>query len=553
MIKFNEIVSRDEIAKFFKMPVNKLTYMLYVKKIENYYVSFDIPKKNGGVRHINAPTGDLIELQRALTDALWALQKELIKESKINTNVSHGFEKKKGIITNAEVHRNKRYVLNMDFENFFDSFHFGRVRGYFEKNRYLQFPKEVATIFAQITCFERRLPQGAPSSPIITNMICNIFDMRIAKVVRKYKVDYTRYADDLTFSTNNRDFLNKHIEFCKEIRKEAELSGLIINDKKTRLLYKDSRQEVTGLTVNKKLSVNRNFYKYTRAMANNLYTSGEFEIDGLVGSIKQLEGRFAFINQIDYYNNKLDNEKHHARKLNSREKQYQVFLFYKYFFANSKPLIVTEGKTDVIYLKSAIKKYYEEYPRLIEKKDNKFEYKISFLKRTNRLEYFFNMAQDGADAMKNIYNLYTGIHDYQNCFQYISHRSKTKPINPVVLIFDNEQKTKKPLKAFLNHIHAKDVKLLGKNISINIKENLYLLTNPLNGKSEEAEIEDLFEAEVLQHEIEGKTFSRDKKYNTNKHYGKAIFSGYVAKKYKEISFNNFRPMLDELNKIVSDY
>lgn len=80
----------------------------------------------------------------------------------------------------------------MDLENFFDSFHFGRVRGYFQKNNYYKLPFEVATIIAQLTCFHGKLPQGAPTSPIITNLICNIFDLRIIKLAKKYKLDYTR-------------------------------------------------------------------------------------------------------------------------------------------------------------------------------------------------------------------------------------------------------------------------------------------------------------------------------------------------------------------------
>lgn len=144
------------------------------------------------------------------------------------------------------------------------------------------------------------------------------------------------------------------------------------------MLYKDSRQEVTGLIVNKKLNVNRNYYKYTRAMANKLYTHGEFEINGLEGTIKQLEGRFAYINQLDHYNNKLDNIRHNIWYLNSREKQYQKFIFYKCFFANPKLLIVTEGKTDVIYLKAALKKNYMDYPALIKKKVININIKFRF-------------------------------------------------------------------------------------------------------------------------------------------------------------------------------
>ena len=115
--------------------------------------------------------------------------------------------KNKSIYTNAAIHRNKRFVLNMDLQNFFDSFHFGRVRGFFIKNRNFNCTNEIATMIAQIVCYKGKLPQGAPSSPVITNLICGSLDYRISKLSKKYKLDYTRYADDITFSTNNRHFI----------------------------------------------------------------------------------------------------------------------------------------------------------------------------------------------------------------------------------------------------------------------------------------------------------------------------------------------------------
>ena len=110
-------------------------------------------------------------------------------------------------------------VLNIDLENFFESFHFGRVRGFFIKNNNFLLPIEVATVIAQISCYEGKLPQGAPSSPIISNLICEILDYRLLKIAKKYKLNYTRYADDLTFSTNDKNFLGLQMEFYEEISK----------------------------------------------------------------------------------------------------------------------------------------------------------------------------------------------------------------------------------------------------------------------------------------------------------------------------------------------
>ena len=148
---------------------------------------------------------------------------------------------------------------------------------------------QVAVIIAQIACYNGHLPQGAPSSPIITNLICQVLDMHLLKIAKKYKLDYTRYADDLTFSTNDRTFLIKQEQFIQEISSVISKAGFSVNEKKTRVQYKDSRQEVTGLIVNKKVNVNRTYVRETKAMAHQLYTSGQFTINGESASINQLE------------------------------------------------------------------------------------------------------------------------------------------------------------------------------------------------------------------------------------------------------------------------
>lgn len=414
MYRISNVKSRNDLADLLDIPVGKLTYILYVKEVNNYYKSFEIPKKTGGTREINAPHGDLKRLQRRLAEILQKYHNELIDNGQIKNYVSHAFEQDKSIITNAKIHRNKRYILNVDLENFFNSFHFGRVRGFFIKDKHFLLSEEVATIIAQLTCYNGSLPQGAPTSPIITNLICNILDSKIVKLAKQYRVDYSRYADDLSFSTNDNRFITNYAKFMDELNEIITYAGFSINAKKTRLTYKQSRQEVTGLVVNRKVGVVKEFCKETRAMADSLYRRGNFSINESDGCINQLEGRFAFINQVDKYNNKLAKKQINCRILNSREKQYQRFLFYKYFFFNNKPFIVTEGKTDISYIKAAIKKNYTDYPNLVRKVDNKFEYQVSFMTRTKRFRYFFNIALDGADSLQNIYNHYTGKNGYNN-------------------------------------------------------------------------------------------------------------------------------------------
>ncbi len=454
MTLFNTITTRRELAEYIYVPYAKITYLIFKKGINNCYNTFEIPKKSGGVRQINAPDESLKDVQSRLAYALWEHQEAINAENNIRSNVSHAFEKKKSIFTNAQIHHNKRFVVNIDLKDFFDSFHFGRVCGFFEKNKYYELPHEVAVTIAQLSCYKRKLPQGAPTSPIITNIMCQILDNHILGIAKKYHLDYTRYADDLTFSTNNKTFMSKWEDFYCELEKEITRSGFAINQKKTRVQFKDSKQVVTGLVVNKKISVDHNYYKQVRAMAHSLYSTGKYHVNSVEGTVAQLEGRFAFINQIDKYNNKKDAvNKHGFFCLNGREKQYQKFLFYKYFFDTEKPIIVTEGKTDVRYLKAALKKMYSLYPSLIEKDaSGNFKYKVAFFKRSKRLRYFFNISLDGADTIGNIYKFYIDENEraFPNYFADMLKLGRT-PANPIILLYDNEISNRnKPIHKFLN-------------------------------------------------------------------------------------------------------
>lgn len=562
-MELNEIKTRNELADFLHIERKTLTNVLYNKHVDSYYYSFEIPKKSGGTRKIHAPQNVLKIIQKKLSIALYNYRDYICKENKINLNISHAFERNKGIITNAYIHKNKRYIINIDLKDFFDSFHFGRVRGFFKNNKYFQLPLEVSTIIAQLVCYKGKLPQGAPTSPIITNFICNVLDYKILQLAKKYHLDYTRYADDLTFSTNDKKFLDKYEQFYNSLNRIISQNGFEINSKKTRIVYYNSRQTVTGLVVNKKININHLYYKNVRAMANNLYKNGSFFIDENEGNIAQLEGRFSFINEVDKYNNKYNNMIQNKAekkffKLCSREKEFQKFLFYKYFYMNSKPLIITEGKTDRNYIIAALKNLYKEYPKLIEKKTNgKFDFKVSFLKRSKRLSFYFNMSIDGADSMRSIYCFYSDYDNktnYPNYFEYFNNISWSKAKNPVILVFDNELKTKgKPLNKFSEMCKCRlDGFEKGGNVKVIDNGNLYLVTHQIV-KGKESEIEDLFDSETLKHKINGKEFCRKSEFNVNKYYGKDHFSQYILSNYENIDFSNFKPLLDNINEIICNY
>ena len=651
MNKLNQLKTKDDLAKLLGFKnARYINYLLYNIQIANLYNSFTIPKKNGGERIIHAPKKELKFLQKKLANVLWECYLESIESKSKGKNfktpvLSHAFEKGKSIITNSQIHRNKKYILNIDLKNFFDSFNFGRVRGFFIKDRDFAVTPEIATVIAQIACYQDKLPQGAPSSPIITNLITRILDYRIVKIAKKYRFTYSRYADDMTFSTNrelnsNKLRAGKELDnFLTELEELIISSGFEINPKKTRLSNNMQRQEVTGLVVNKKINVKREYVKNTRAMAFQLYKDGAFEIDKKPGTLNQLTGRFAFIFQIDQCNNyllykksliqnNLDaqkyllgrnsskkseskyywkyifynkdlrkelfyNKKHNTYKLptefysigkeekkmymslfNSREKEYKKFLFYKYFFGNNKPIIVTEGKTDPRYIKAALKNLYQNYPELIEKDGDDFIFKIEFLNRSNTVEYLFNIPE-GGEGLKYWYNYFSNKEKFQmdskekllypNYIEYFQKLTTREPQHPTIFLFDNEPNNRKkddkaPL--FLFASHARDLEIDSGNLEqarrgssnrITKKGSLYIMATPLlpdmnNGNS--SDIEDLLLSRQKAPILKRKTFS--KKEDTN-FYGKEIFSKHVLKNYTKFDFTEFIPLLDGIRNNISDY
>ena len=279
-----------DVAAILEFKTKNLAGILYGQPDSIKYKEFDIPKKSGGLRRISAPQGGLKLLQRKLADLL----QDCLEE--INTNIdseakpfpqpSHGFKRGLSICTNARKHRNRRYVFNIDLTNFFGSINFGRVRGFFIKDKRFQLDPKVATILAQIACFKQGLPQGSPCSPVISNLIGNILDAHMVRLAARTGCVYTRYADDLTFSTNKRCFpqsiaipsdTDNHAWVPgSELLRIVNHSGFSINPKKTRMQYHCSRQEVTGLVVNEKINIRSEYRHNTRAMAHRLFTKGDF-------------------------------------------------------------------------------------------------------------------------------------------------------------------------------------------------------------------------------------------------------------------------------------
>lgn len=273
---FLNIKTVEDLCNILNISRKQLNYILFVKGKK--YIEFEIPKKNGGTRKILSPSTDLKIIQQRLSKLLYECYDFL--------EVQHGFITNRSCVTNANQHIGKRFVLNIDLENFFDTIHFGRVQGLF-KNKPFNFNNEVATFIAKLVCENGKLPQGAPTSPVISNIICYKMDKKLAYLARKNRCVYTRYADDITFSTNSDKFPSQiAYEQFNEVVLSNKLidiinggydTGFRINTTKTRLSKKMMRQEVTGITVNEKLNLNKKYIKSIRAMLHSIKVVGFIE------------------------------------------------------------------------------------------------------------------------------------------------------------------------------------------------------------------------------------------------------------------------------------
>jgi RNA-directed DNA polymerase len=266
--KFYSLKTARDIAMLLGVSHKNLVYHIYLYPSELRYKSFTIPKKSGGIRKIYTPITALKIIQRKLNQVLQAVYQ--IKPS------VHGFVEGKNIVTNAKAHAGKRYVLNLDLKDFFPTVNFGRVRGLFMATPYGLNP-EVATVLAQICCHDNQLPQGAPTSPIVTNMICTKMDSQLQRLAKECKATYTRYADDITFSTTLPKFPEALAYFVKDetgtklclgsaLLNIITENGFLLNEQKLRLQTRGNHQEVTGLTTNQFPNVDRKFVRQIRAM-----------------------------------------------------------------------------------------------------------------------------------------------------------------------------------------------------------------------------------------------------------------------------------------------
>lgn len=344
------------------------------------YKQFRIRKKSGGIRQISAPKTQTFKL-------LLRYVNKMLASVYTPSDYAMGFRDGRSVVTNADIHKGQNYVFNVDIKDFFPSIDQARVW----KRLLLEpfcFSQPIANILAGLCAVKQEatdenirfvLPQGAPTSPIITNMICDTLDRRLAGLAKRFGLHYSRYADDITFSSMHNVY-QPNGDFRKELKRIIGGQGFQMNDAKTRLQKKGSRQEVTGIIVSQKLNVTQ---KYVRDIRNILYIWDRYGYDA------------AFNKFIPKYRN----EKGYVKK---RSWDMVNVLNGKLMY-----LKMVKGENDSVYIRlktkfnQLAKRYHEAYytsangvayiettPVLAFEKKNGTEITINLPKTSHRYAYF---------------------------------------------------------------------------------------------------------------------------------------------------------------------
>ena len=275
------IGNESDLCSLLDTNIEQLRLLSYSNKLSQtyHYHSFTVPKKTGGKRQITAPSSSLKFVQRKI-------QEHIVHPVALH-HAAHGFVCERSIVTNAKPHIGAHIVVNLDLKDFFPSIGYKRVRGAF---MHLGYSEAISSILANI-CTEARvhsfeeagekwflrigehvLPQGAPTSPAISNIICRQLDARLEGLAKKQGYTYTRYADDLSFSTNNKlAKVGGLLSACHRIIAEE---GFVVHPEKTQVMRTGRCKEVTGIVVNEKSNVSKKRCKQFRAFLHTLEHKG---------------------------------------------------------------------------------------------------------------------------------------------------------------------------------------------------------------------------------------------------------------------------------------
>lgn len=254
---------------------------------KKHYKTFSIKKRSGSERQLVTVDHKLKEYQSKLRRylekhhdvsqyAYGFVSANSVKPQKDQQNVESfsGVNRPRGVVSNALAHTGKKVVISIDLKDFFPSITFPRIVGMLIKKPYSLSHRQAA-VAASLVCLpkdidiNRGLPQGAPTSPLFSNLICKKLDYQLGKFAAKYDLTYTRYADDLTISTNNLKRVSPQ-QIVDEVTRHVQRNGFQINEAKTKIMYRNTRQMVTGIVVNDGLNLQKKHVDALRATLYNL-------------------------------------------------------------------------------------------------------------------------------------------------------------------------------------------------------------------------------------------------------------------------------------------
>ena len=275
-IKKDDMAASGTLEMYHPITIRHINYYCNPNHTFHRYRQFSIAKKSGGTRTISAPYNNTYML-------ILTYLNEILKACYEPSEYATGFVEGRSVADNAMRHIGQNYILNIDLKDFFPSVEKSRVWGRLMAKPF-SFDRSVANMIAGLCSMkevreengEKKeyyvLPQGAPTSPIITNMICDNLDRRLGGLARRFGLNYSRYADDITFSSMHYVY-SKGGEFWKELNRIVSEQRFTINEKKVRLQKRGDRQEVTGIVVSDKINVTK---EYVRNIRNILYIWGKY-------------------------------------------------------------------------------------------------------------------------------------------------------------------------------------------------------------------------------------------------------------------------------------
>ena len=273
--KLPECSTDEEIALAMGISVEKLRFLASNYPIKHYFY-FPILKKTGKSRTISAPMPDLKTAQR------WILR-NILEKLEVH-DAAHGFRQNRSIVTNAQPHVGADIVVKLDLQNFFQSISYKRVKELFYQLGYSENAAKILGLICTVADLEeidinykytgrRCLPQGSPASPAISNLVCDSLDSNLTQIAEQMGFRFTRYADDLTFSSSKNAWYKVYILINKS-RSIITNEGFTVDPNKIQILSKSVRQEITGIVVNKQLNISRRTLKAFRATLYQIEQEG---------------------------------------------------------------------------------------------------------------------------------------------------------------------------------------------------------------------------------------------------------------------------------------